>query len=214
MLPHARDPAWFRQMAGSHGGAVAVIAFGRTNQDLGLGCGTEVDISRVDLRGVVFFGPLFDGHRQFARWFERTNFGRNPFPGFSCCNGLPTKALADVARRVGVSDGLRWQDVLACAAIPYGAGSVTLVTPPAFEVSRAVRALAASYGKAVRVTSLERFSDAHVQRLKTNYMVAAIFNHEADHTIYDADARQALGEPLNLYLDLVPEQWRTFGLDF
>ena len=96
---------------------------------------------------------------------------------------------------------------------PCAGKSVTLVAPPAFELAPVVYHLAARHRKSIRRTSLERFSQCHVDRLRKNYMVRGKQDMTSDTMIYDAGAERALREPLDLHHDLVPRQWRSFGLD-
>jgi hypothetical protein len=51
-----------------------------------------------------------------------------------------------------------------------------------------------------------------VQRLRKNYMVGGAYDLQSDDMAYDAGAEEALSEPLDCYLELVPGRWRIFGL--
>jgi hypothetical protein len=211
-LRHARDPDRFRRVAREKGdNAVAVIAFGKDVDDDRAVGESDDRIRRFDLRGVALFMPLFPGRRQFARWFERTNFERNPFDsgagfGDAALDGLDTDPDTPF-------EPLRWQDKLVCAAIPFGRGSVTVVVPPAFHLAPTVPQFAARHGVSIRTVPLHRFDPHHVARLRKNYMVTGRFDDELDAVVYNPEAKRALGEPLDRYRDLVPAGWRTFGLD-
>ena len=209
-LRYARDARWFRAQAEACGSiAVAISVFAKDNADDPLVRQHDVDVYRSDLRGAVLYHPLFPGFRQFARWFELTRFARNPYTGLFLSDSVPRSVSAELEHRLGTpAPSLHWQDVLVCAAIPYAGQSVTVVAPSAMTLAPAVHRLAKAHAVRLRRVALERFSAAHIRRVRVNYMVAGDHDRDRDKMQYVAGVEEHLGEPQDLYLEMVPRRWR------
>ncbi len=211
-LRHARNHDYFeRQIRQFGSSAVAVVPFGKKINDDPIVKHPQFDGHLFEMRGMAFFSPLFPTYQQFAHWFAKTRFKRTPINDFPSWYRLRSAALTEITAISKIDeDAIRWQDMLVCAAIPYAGQSLTVVTPPAFELAPFVYRMAARMGKSIRVISLRRFPQKDVQRMRKIYMVKGMFDVEADSIEYKPGIGNALGEDINLYLDRVPNQWRYF----
>lgn len=212
--PHVRNRSHFKRRYQEKGGKAAeIIGYGREQHALNLE--PPIDrLHRVDLQGLVIYGPIFGTLRQSARWFELTDLSRNPLFDTRSAFDLPDSLVTYCAEHLGLPLGqLRWQDDLVRLAIPFADRAVTVVAPATFRLAPIVLEEATRQGKILNRVPLDSLPAPWVARLRQNYMVPARLDGDDGHTVYESGAEQAIGEALDGYQDLVPPEWLTFGLD-
>jgi hypothetical protein len=209
LLPYSRNAERMRATIAKSGrNYIGGIGFGHNDDSLTYESGDRVVVqSRHD--GFLQYCPLFWNTRQFAYWMEITEFKSCPF--YDTCNraaGLPET----LARKYGLSEnGREWASDMLLLALPFAQDTLTVVAPDEYTIPGWISQKASSLGIAICKLPLSSFPREQVDRARIGQL-APLLQLEPD-CVHPDWVGEFLGEPQNKYRDLVPKEWRNFGLE-
>lgn len=207
-----RKPSFNRKIGTGRTEMVAIAGYG-SEKPLPLRKGGWISSGRCYcFDALTIYSPLCWTRKQHVQWGEYTQCARNPF--LNGWGSYTDEFFKEASRHFGSNEllsargGLSPSNRLILAALPYAHTEVTVIAPRDLKIDARVFREALRLHKTVRHAPVESFSNLHLRRLATCQLVP-IKEYDPSY-VYPAEVIEAIGEPPDLYREIVPDFIRDF----